>query len=537
MGAHQQTTAPPVGGGLFRDTRDVQALSTPVAPFTSLLEALASAERPTGPARARCGSKRCLALACLGAFFVIFASKLLLIHFASSQIPFSDEWDADAASVIKPFLEGRFGLENLFDHDNEHLIFFTRLLTILDLKLSGYWDVVLPMIVNAFLHSATLALLLAALTRVLDDPKATAAILLGSALAVLPFGNENTLLGFNTHFYTLIAFSFAALWLFCNADAWSPKWFLGVLLAACAFLSMAGGALAPATAAGLAFLQIVRGARRSRPAEWLAVAALLALSAIFIALTPHVPENDVMHAHSVGAFLLGVVDLLAWPLHTKAGALLYLPALAFVWLVLREAPGRDDPCWFNVAVFGWALAQMAALAYGRNGVVLSRYLDICVIGLIANIVSALWLAPRLSALDRRRNFAWLGMAVSLCLAAILLINHGRVAQLGAILERRDNARLQEASLRAYLATGDLAALTARGAGGLPYPSVFRLKALLDDPTIRSTLPPAANPVRHVRPTVEMIKSGLLASWPGFFSIGLLCLIASVWRLPQRREAD
>jgi hypothetical protein len=503
------------------ETRPGDFPSGPFPSFGSLAEAIAIAAYPAKISRHR-EPDRAAILTCLGVFLLIFSSKLLLIQFASSPVPFYDEWDGEAANVIKPFMEGRLGIGTLFGHDNEHLIVFTRLVTILGLKISGYWDVVLAMIFNAFLHSAILALLLAGLSRALDGAKATAAMLLGCAVAVLPFGHENTLLGFNTHFYTLMAFSLAALWLFAAAEAWSLRWCFGVLLATGAFLSMASGALAPATAAGLALVQIWRGAR-SGLKEWLGMGALLALAALFIALTPHVPENDVFRAHSISAFLSGFVHLLAWPITVEIGALLYVPGLAFAYALVRQAPRRNDPRWFNLGVLVWTLSQLSALAFGRNEILISRYFDFCVVGVFVNLVSALWLAPRLDALDGRRKIALQALAVAMIPALAMTFNHGRVVGWDAILERRDSARIQEAKLRSYVSTGDNSALGGNGLHDLPYPSVDRLKALLDDPAIRSVLPPNINPSQHVRPIVEAIKSHMLAGWWAFFAAGLLCL--------------
>ncbi|WP_298426027.1 hypothetical protein [Rhodoblastus sp.] len=504
---------------------------------TSFVQAMKRADAATatdraGKTAARCaGWTRSLSLAVAGVFLLALASKLFLVHFAASQVPFYDEWDGEAAAVIKPFLEGHFSVADLFQHDNEHLIFFTRLLTILDLKISGYWDVLPLMIFNAFLHATTLALGLWTLTRPLAGPRAMAALLFGCGLAVIPFGHESALMGFNTHFYTLIAFSLAALWLLADARAWSGRWFCGVLMAAGAYLSMASGALAPATAAGLALVQFWRGAR-SGLAEALAIVALLIMSALFVALTPSVPENAAFHAHSLSSFLFGLLDLLAWPVRVKFGAVLYLPGLAFALALLRDAPRRADPRWFNLGVLAWVLVQMAALSFGRNGSLYSRYLDFCVVGLFANIVSALWLAPRLDGFLNRRRFVALALATSAILAALAGANHGRVMKIHAITERRDDSRIQEARLRAYLATGGSAALIGKGRFDIPYPSADRLKAFLDDPTIRATLPPDLNPTQRVHPLVEGIKSSLLSFWGLFLLAGLAAWGAAVLRLPS-----
>jgi hypothetical protein len=497
--------------------------------FSSLHDALASLGGPAfQPARPQAPQPPS-PFAIFGVFLLILASKLLLIALAASPIPFADEWDGEAAGVIRPFLEGQFDLRSLLRHDNEHLIFFTRLMTLLSLKISGYWDVILPMIVNAVLHSATLALLLASLTRVLDRGKSLAALIVGCGLAALPFGYENTLLGFNTHFYTLMACSFAALWLAAGAKAWSPRWLLAVLATIGAFLSMASGALAPAIVAGLTLIQAVRG-RRSGVREWSGLVALLAMSLFFVALTPSVDANDVYRAHSLPAFADGLLDLLAWPIRSRIGALIFLPGIAFACILWRDRPRLDDPRWFVLGVLGWVLVQMAALAYGRNQILASRYFDFCVVGLYVNLVAALWLAPKWRALDQPHALVAVGAAVLALAIGVLTINHGRAVPLDAVRMRRDDALIQQVKLRAYVTTADAAQLDGRILRDLPYPDRERLKALLDDPAIRTVLPPAIDPDQRIKPTVEAVKALALASWPLFVAAGLLCWIVAIRRV-------
>ncbi len=69
------------------------------------------------------------------------------------------------------------------------------------------------MIVNAILGAAILVLVAFALARVLSGRWALTAILAACLVNVAPFAFDNILLGFNTHFYLLPAFSLIALWL------------------------------------------------------------------------------------------------------------------------------------------------------------------------------------------------------------------------------------------------------------------------------------------------------------------------------------
>ena len=95
---------------------------------------------------------------------------------------------------------------------------------------------------------------------------------------------------------------------------------------------------------------------------------------------------------------------------------------------------------------------------------------------------------------------------------------GKVA---AILERRDNARIEETHVRAYLAAGDPATPAVRNRLDLPCPSAQRLKSLLDDPTIRAAPPPDLMPVQRVHPLVDAVKTDLPAGWWTFGAFGLL----------------
>jgi hypothetical protein len=173
---------------------------------------------------------------------------------------------------------------------------------------------------------------------------------------------------------------------------------------------------------------------------------------------------------------------------------------------------------------------MAALAYGRNQILNSRYFDVCVIGLFVNIVAALWLAPKWRALDQPRALAVVAAAVLALAIGVLTINQGRAVPLDQVRMRRDDALIQQMKLHAYVTTGDAAQLSGRGLRDLPYPDRERLKSLLDDPTIRSVLPPAIDPDQRVRPAVEAVKAQALASWPLFFVAGLFC-----WTIAIRRS--
>ena len=162
-------------------------------------------------------------------FLIVIGSRAIVINYAGSATPYADEWDGEAANLLKPYLQGALTTRDLFRAHNEHVIFFTRLLTLGIFNLSGYWDVVLQMIANAILDAVTIVAISYALSRPLRWAWATAAMILSALVNALPLSYDNILLGFNTHFYLLLAFSFASLWFMADSRAWSPRWAAGAL--------------------------------------------------------------------------------------------------------------------------------------------------------------------------------------------------------------------------------------------------------------------------------------------------------------------
>jgi hypothetical protein len=101
-------------------------------------------------------------------FLILVGSRTALVGYAGSSTPLMDEWDGDAALILKPYLQGNLTVGDLLTPFNEHRIFFTRLLVMSLFNISGYWDVVLQMTTNAILDCTTVVALSYALSRVLD---------------------------------------------------------------------------------------------------------------------------------------------------------------------------------------------------------------------------------------------------------------------------------------------------------------------------------------------------------------------------------
>ena len=472
------------------------------------------------------GRRQALLLASL--FLILVGSRALVIGAAGNPTPYTDEWDGEAANLLKPYLEGTLSVGDLFRAHNEHVIFFTRLLTLGVFKVSGYWDVILQMIANAVIDAATVVAIAYALSRPLHGGWATAAMVLSALINALPLSYDNMLLGFNTHFYLLLAFSFASLWLMCDSPAWSPRWLAGGLFGLASFLCMAAGALTLAAVAGLHLAQMACG-RRAGVREQLGIAALAAATVALVSLIPHVSASDVYRAHSLRQFVSAGFQLMSWPAPPNLGSLMALPSVLFCLRAFADRPALNDPRWFNVAAFGWILTQFAAFADGRALIpVETRYLDTLLIGLAVNLTSLFWLATLDPVAVRGKVWPSLALAGWLVIVAGSLI-HPKHPLPGSMELRHRTAEAQENNLRGYLAAGDLSRLAGAPLMDIPYPDAGRLRQLLDTPSIRAALPPALLSRAPPSDWVETFKRVFLGGGYGWLGAGVLLLIAVIAR--------
>jgi hypothetical protein len=462
----------------------------------------------------------------LSLFLIVIGSRAIVINYAGNPTPYADEWDGEAANLLKPYLQGALTTRDLFRAHNEHVIFFTRLLTLGIFNLSGYWDVVLQMIANAILDAVTIVAISYALSRPLRGAWATAAMILSALVNALPLSYDNILLGFNTHFYLLLAFSFASLWFMAGSRAWSPRWAAGALFGLASFLCMASGALTLAAAMGLHLLQMACG-RRGGMREWFGIAAVAAATAVLASLIPHAPSSDIYRAHSLRQFLAAVFELASWPAPPNLGSLVALPSVLFCLRTFADRPALSDARWFNVAAFGWILTQFVAFAAGRALIpVENRYLDTLLIGLAINMTSLFWLAASNWASGKRKIWWSAALAGWLVIVAVSFVDPAHPLP-GSMELRRKTADVEEKNLRGYLTTGDASYLAGAPLMDIPYPEATRLRQLLDTSQIRAVLPPKLLSRDAPSNWVEAFKRTFLAQGYTWLGAGVLLLLLTV----------
>ena len=465
----------------------------------------------------------------LSLFLIFVGSRAAIINYGGNSVPFGDEWDGGAAGLFKPYMQGNLTLGELFRVHNEHVIFFTRLLTLLIFKISGYWDVILQMIANAIVDAATVVAISAALSRTLPGGWAQSAMILSVLINALPLGWENTVLGFNTHFYLLLAFSFAGLWFLADSPAWSLRWFAGALCSIASFLCMASGALTLGAAMGLHLAQIACN-RRAGVREWLGIAALGAVTIAMARTVLEAPASDGLGAHSLSQFAAALFQFASWPPPFRLGLVIGAPSLIFCILTFANRPALNDPRWFNVGAYGWVLTQFLALAAGRAEIgVQSRYSDMLLIGLAINLTSAFWLSASAVSGAKGKIWPYLGLAAWLAVVGTSLAHAARHVP-GDLENWRQITAAGARNVRAYLVTGDASDLAGAPLLEIPYFESNRLRELLDAPEIRSVLPPELLS-RDVPDTwVEAFKRTFLSQSFTLLGSGLVLLIAFVaWK--------
>jgi hypothetical protein len=471
--------------------------------------------------------RRRTSLLLVSLFLVLFGSRAALIHFAGSSVILNDEWDGDFAGVAQPLLQGRLSIHDLLAPFNEHRILFTRLLVISIFKTSGYLDVILEMIVNAVLGAATVVVVSLLISRVLVGGASVAVMIVAVAINAAPFAYENELLGFNTHFYLLNAFSFAGLFLLADSRAWSPRWTAGFLCALASCFCLASGALTFAAAAVGHVLQAACGCRRGKR-EWFGIAALAGMAVATLSVVPHVASSDQYRAHSLGEFLQGLYSFACWPADAGVGLLLWLPGALFLLRTISDRPAASDPRWFNIMALLWVAAQMVALAVGRANFTLhSRYSDWLLFGLTINLTGAVWLFQARRRGDNHMRWRVVALTAWLCLFA-WSVTHPQRHLPSAIVQWRDLADLGAKNVRGYLATGDASFLVGSPMPVVPYPDAQRLRQYLDSQEARVALPPDLTAKGTARPWVEAIKAAILRLgfvWVGAGAVLLLAVLA------------
>jgi len=464
----------------------------------------------------------------LAVVLIVFGARCWTIAAFGSDLAFWDQWDGEARDIFLPWFAHHLSWHDLAHPHNEHRILFTRLIDLGLLRLNGQWDVRLETLVGALIQSALAGLLVRWTAREFSAGAALGFAAAVAAAFALPYAYENTLGGFQIQMFLLLAFSLSALHFLITAPPLSARSWAGVALAALALGSMASGFFAAAAA-----IAILIWAERRQPdgryaAIWVALAAIVGVG---VGTRYVVPEHSALAAHSFGEYLRAANRLAAWPRWRSLWmAFVYpLPWVILMATQLRQRSPLPRQTKWLAAIGLWTLLQIAAIAYGRkiDAFPAPRYLDVLLLWFLVNIAAAFTLSGRpMSSKTRRWTNAALGLWGAFVVIAFVPVTHKDLRP--ELTGWRNDSRAYEQSVKAYLATGDPAALN----GKIPYPDAARLREVLDQPAIQRILPASVAPPPAKPAALSGAGLGIAEAGPWILGLGILVL-AAAGAVPRR----
>jgi len=436
---------------------------------------------------------------------ILFGSRLVLIDYAGSRLPFWDQWDAQAFNLFSPWLNGTFDGQTLFAPHNEHRIFFTRLLTLSLLEINGQWDTLVEQVVNAVLQIINAIILIVALRSFFGHRIENYAFVLIGILWILPFGWENTLFGFHSPFYLMFMFTLLAIVYLLTSNTLSWKWWIGAFCALCAFFNLASGLLLLPVLALIATYQlfVLRESKRHQIALLITIAVI---GAICIPLIASNPGHEALKPANVVEFFTALGKSLAWPYIDYAWMALplYFPFFLFVTKTVLSQRRLSQGDLFIIALGGWVLVQAVAMAYARGHTGMapaSRYMDILAVGPIVcffSLIRLMQLPPETTthaqpiATIRHKWLRPLLICWFILLAVglgFLMIRHTLPSI--ALQPELNNYQLQH--VRAFYESGEqLDTLENKPFLHIPYPDAARLAMILSKPETKQMLMPSIN---------------------------------------------
>jgi hypothetical protein len=430
----------------------------------------------------------------LAAALFVIGVKCHIIGAYGSPTPYWDQWEAEASLYAK-YLGGTLQPSDLIAPFHQHRILMTRLWSLLLLELEGYWDPILQMLANGTLLGALVALIVTLFRPLLTWSAWLALTLLAMAMFGSPLSWRNPLEGFDSAWYFVLLFSIGGLAAIVRVKAFTASWWLAVILLTASYFTMASGALALAAAAVVVALQTAFGSRIGGREAW-GLASLAAVAAGALFLIPSPDSAAALQAHSIEQFVRAFLKIASWPValnrFDSAGMALcavavQAPVVLTGIVVLRRRPVLSDPHWRLVALIGLAALYVTATAYARAAQPLgARYIDVYIFVLLLNC-ACMFVLFESQSLSSRRLFAG---AVGVWLFFVLAGSSGKLLGESAagLLYKQTSGRAHTENLRAFLASLDVASLTGKPPGDIPY-DPRRLAAIVADPAVRAILPP------------------------------------------------
>jgi drug/metabolite transporter superfamily protein YnfA len=477
------------------------------------------------PVRERAGPpSRWRRLAPLGAALIVLSARLGFVFHYGSDVPYNDQWYIEARQILEPWLNGILRPWDFFLPHFEHVPVWTRFLSLLQVVVTGRWDPLVQMTVNATLHASFVWLVGVWAWR---DFRPLAALVVGLVLVLggaLPHAWENIAWGFQSQFPLALLFLFVHVQASCYYAVGTRGWWWAQVVAFAGLFTLASMWLAPlAVVASWCWT----GFRKWRDHRVPLIVAATGATMLLI-----------IHWHQAGGgsfsqivssplgLLHSALHLLGWPsLLPGAAAVVQLP-----WIIhaLRLRNLADTaPADRMIFVLGlWNLLQAVALSAARTGDsndFVSRYGDLLFIGVLAGTLALIRLIP--SHGPSRAVFLGLAVLWGALVGAGLLRNSTEGHAHYFHLHAAQNAEFRRGALQDYMESGDRVRLDSTQARWVLCPDSDLVASLLDQPAFRGLLPATVNPRSAGDPAGTFVRklhgqwAVLLAGGFGLFVVG------------------
>lgn len=485
-----------------------------------------------GPATAPLAPSRWLWLGPAGVTLLVFAARLREIHFFAGDVPYNDQWIIEGEQLLGPWLNGTLRPWTFFIPHFEHLPVWTRLLAWLEVVITGRWDPLVQMTVNAGLHATFIWCAARWVWRTLSLRAAgfvTLMLILGGAL---PHAWENIAWGFQSQFPLALIFLFWHVHGTWTHPSGSRAWWLAQAAGVAGLFTLASAWLAP-LAVVAAHLWL--GGRDQR--GWvvpLAIALLGVGLLAFIHFRAGGSHTFAQNSISPMAFFHSAVHLLGWPGGLLPGALVIVQ---LPWLLhALRLRGQAGAVPFDRIVFTlglWNCGQALALAFVRAGDTsdyVSRYGDLLFIGVFA---SALALTRLTRMTGRARTFSLAATVVWGGVVSSGLFFHSTEGHARYFHQTSGHQnQLRRDAVQAYLKNGDKHLMETHETRWALTQSTGVMTALLDQPAFRALLPASLHPANPPDLAGRLARA-LQARWAGLLLLGALLLAGgfgwAVWR--------
>lgn len=433
----------------------------------------------------------------LSLFLIIFSMKLWLIKNVGSDVPYWDQWDAEAAYLYKPYLEGKYNWIDLFSPHNEHRIAVTRLYSIILLELNGFWEPKIQMVINALIHSTFAICIFRYLVNKKSQLFSGILFILFIFIFSFPFSWENTIAGFQSQFYFLILFTLLSI-LFLSERKNKKSFLVGIVFLFLANISLSSGFVLSLALITVYLFKILIGDDKKQKN----IIFIIFYGLIFVGgwkTLHHVQGHGYLKSKNTFDFLVALFKNLNWPYIYHVKFYLILLIVPFFIIIFRFYRYRleyriVENDFFYLTMSVWLIIQSSALAYGRGGTgadPASRYLDIISLNVLIGFLGYWKLLSDIKLKLNSKVFYLLLQVLFVIFVFMFVygvIRYTKEKTIPELYMKSYNNHQQYKNVVGYLNTNDITYLKNKPDQHIPYPNWKRLKTCLDDKTLRNIFP-------------------------------------------------